>query len=516
MDPEPAGSAGGESPEAGSEGNAGGASGDQLVDKTTTAGAIEDLKRDLEAKISSTGAALDELEGTHEQDASRLTEVQHAIQEQAEVIGRLDSRLEEQAKAFDERARTLERLAGDVTDRIEELAKLQAKTAEELTSQLGTVRERGAESLDELEDRLQAELARRADRISEDFVAHTQDADSANAELRELVETRVGELELERKHDAQRSQAELTEQQRRIEELSKTLTSQLGIVRERAAERLDKLEDRLQAELARGAERISRDLVAHTQEVDSANAELRELVEARVGELERERERDAQRSQAELTKQQQRIEGLSEALERVTQDAAAGEAGRRAITAELSKVRSTAEKTVDALREELGSTVSQLGSQLDAIARRQAVAADDIRLDALFEANAEQARRVAERLEEINEVQARTADHHRSKLVDFERRLDAAMEMTASQPGAPEWESDAHQPDLTGGGLNDWSFEDFRELGLSATQAVRVLKTREVLGGFTRPDQLNDVPGLSHEQRASLTSMIDAETVESD
>ena len=204
-----------------------------------------------------------------------------------------------------------------MTDRIEELAKLQAKTAEELTSELGTVRERGAESLDELEDRLQAELARRADRISEDFVAHTQDADSANAELRELVETRVGELELERKHDAQRSQAELTEQQRRIEELSKTLTSQLGIVRERAAERLDKLEDRLQAELARGAERISRDLVAHTQEVDSANAELRELVEARVGELERERERDAQRSQAELTNEQQRIEGLSEALERV-------------------------------------------------------------------------------------------------------------------------------------------------------------------------------------------------------
>ena len=90
VDPEPAGSAGGESPEAASEGNAGGASGDQLVDKTTTAGAIEDLKRDLEAKISSTGAALDELEGTHEQDASRLTEVQHAIQEQAEVIGRLD------------------------------------------------------------------------------------------------------------------------------------------------------------------------------------------------------------------------------------------------------------------------------------------------------------------------------------------------------------------------------------------------------------------------------------------
>ena len=44
--------------------------------------------------------------------------------------------------------------------------------------------------------------------------------------------------------------------------------------------------------------------------------------------------------------------------------------------------------------------------------------------------------------------------------------------------------------------LSDASFEDLRSLGMSVTQAKRVLDYRERLGGFDSLDDLDYVPGF--------------------
>ena len=54
--------------------------------------------------------------------------------------------------------------------------------------------------------------------------------------------------------------------------------------------------------------------------------------------------------------------------------------------------------------------------------------------------------------------------------------------------------------------LNGASFEDLRDLGLSVTQAVRVLALREERGRFSSVDELDQVPGMPPELREALKS----------
>ena len=44
--------------------------------------------------------------------------------------------------------------------------------------------------------------------------------------------------------------------------------------------------------------------------------------------------------------------------------------------------------------------------------------------------------------------------------------------------------------------INDASFEQLRDLGLSVTQTGRVLAYRERLGGFRAVDELDEIPGF--------------------
>jgi len=52
--------------------------------------------------------------------------------------------------------------------------------------------------------------------------------------------------------------------------------------------------------------------------------------------------------------------------------------------------------------------------------------------------------------------------------------------------------------------LNTASVEGLRGLGLSITQAARVVANREARGGFASLDEVDAVPGLPAEQRAEL------------
>jgi DNA uptake protein ComE-like DNA-binding protein len=52
--------------------------------------------------------------------------------------------------------------------------------------------------------------------------------------------------------------------------------------------------------------------------------------------------------------------------------------------------------------------------------------------------------------------------------------------------------------------LNDASYEELRELGLSVTQTGRVLSHRERTGGFSSLEELEQIPGFPQDFLSKL------------
>ena len=57
--------------------------------------------------------------------------------------------------------------------------------------------------------------------------------------------------------------------------------------------------------------------------------------------------------------------------------------------------------------------------------------------------------------------------------------------------------------------LSSATFEDLRALGLSVTQATRLLSRREKQGGFESVDDLDELPGFPSSLRAELKSQVE-------
>jgi competence protein ComEA len=57
--------------------------------------------------------------------------------------------------------------------------------------------------------------------------------------------------------------------------------------------------------------------------------------------------------------------------------------------------------------------------------------------------------------------------------------------------------------------LSSATFEDLRALGLSVTQATRLLRRREKQGGFESVDDLDELPGFPSSLRAELKSRVE-------
>jgi DNA uptake protein ComE-like DNA-binding protein len=56
--------------------------------------------------------------------------------------------------------------------------------------------------------------------------------------------------------------------------------------------------------------------------------------------------------------------------------------------------------------------------------------------------------------------------------------------------------------------VNEVSFEQLRELGLSITQSARVIAYRDTRGGFDSLDELDEIPGLPKETRSTLKDLL--------
>jgi DNA uptake protein ComE-like DNA-binding protein len=58
--------------------------------------------------------------------------------------------------------------------------------------------------------------------------------------------------------------------------------------------------------------------------------------------------------------------------------------------------------------------------------------------------------------------------------------------------------------------LNDATFEQLRSLGMSVTQATRVIAYRERQDGFDSIDDLDSVPGFPRKLRSELKDQLTA------
>jgi hypothetical protein len=97
--------------------------------------------------------------------------------------------------------------------------------------------------------------------------------------------------------------------------------------------------------------------------------------------------------------------------------------------------------------------------------------------------------------------EARIAELSR-RLEELERALRAAN-ARASAAGASGNRDDHGRIEL-----NTATVEGLRELGLSITQAARLVALREARGGLASLDELDEVPGLPEAQRAALRGQI--------
>ena len=122
------------------------------------------------------------------------------------------------------------------------------------------------------------------------------------------------------------------------------------------------------------------------------------------------------------------------------------------------------------------------------------LAALEMRLDVREDELREQASRREAKLENrIRELQEQLAD----------AKLGTSEATTASKRTRRSGRGENGELEV-----NDVSFEQLRELGLSVTQSTRMIAYRETRGGFDSMDELDEIPGLSKEARETLKTLL--------
>ena len=160
------------------------------------------------------------------------------------------------------------------------------------------------------------------------------------------------------------------------------------------------------------------------------------------------------------------------------------EALRERETELKQQLRARYEKRKADLCKDLDGRRAELEDQLAALEMRLDVREDELR---------EQAGRREAKLEDrIRELQEQLADaklgtHEAAGSKKQRRRGD-------SKNGAPD--------------VNEVSFEQLRELGLSVTQSARVIAYRETRGRFDSLDELDEIPGLPKDARGTLKGVL--------
>jgi DNA uptake protein ComE-like DNA-binding protein len=121
---------------------------------------------------------------------------------------------------------------------------------------------------------------------------------------------------------------------------------------------------------------------------------------------------------------------------------------------------------------------------------------------------------------ELLEQAARRQEELEGRIDELESALAEARQETTPRSNAappPEMLQDEkpkpsrRRADTSNDGdldINEASFEQLRELGLSVTQSARVIAYRDTRRGFDSLDELDEVPGLPKEVRAELRAQL--------
>lgn len=141
------------------------------------------------------------------------------------------------------------------------------------------------------------------------------------------------------------------------------------------------------------------------------------------------------------------------------------------------------EKRKAELSKDFDERQAELGDQLAALEMRLDVREDELR---------EQAGRREAKLEDrIRDLQEQLAD---AKLRTNEAASSKKSRRRGGNKGGPD--------------VNEVSFEQLRELGLSVTQSARVIAYRETRGGFDSLEELDEIPGLPKDTRGILKDLL--------
>jgi DNA uptake protein ComE-like DNA-binding protein len=251
---------------------------------------------------------------------------------------------------------------------------------------------------------------------------------------------------------------------------------------------------RRRAQAGREAKRAAE---AHRREKAAREAKIRDL-EAQRAEAERD-ERDAQKAHEA---ERERLLARLSAAERWRREAE--EARHAAVTEIEARLRNAESARDDAEGRAAGkleAVEAALRNSEDARRRAESALTEAERANdaarqvytAQLQAKVEETtRRLAEQHDEAERAAARAA----AEAADYESRI-AELEMAGETDGAKR--------DAPGRlELNTASVESLRDLGLSITQAARLVSRREAVGGFGSVDDLQSVPGIPPEHLATL------------
>jgi DNA uptake protein ComE-like DNA-binding protein len=160
-------------------------------------------------------------------------------------------------------------------------------------------------------------------------------------------------------------------------------------------------------------------------------------------------------------------------------------------------------KTDQALKElraenrELAKTVRNLQTELRVQAK-----------EAKAEINKALKQREAEFKERLRSTEADLTKRFEAREETLRTRIDEAESALAGAQNAKTGSSKPRKRKAprskTALDLNNASFEDLRNLGLSVTQSARVIAYRDTRGGYESLDELDEIPGLPKGTRSSL------------
>jgi DNA uptake protein ComE-like DNA-binding protein len=236
---------------------------------------------------------------------------------------------------------------------------------------------------------------------------------------------------------------------------------------------------------AQRREKAAREAKIHDLEAQRAEAESAQRDAQMAHEAERERLL-ARLSAAERWRREAeaaRHAAVSEIEARLRAAESARDDAEERAAAEAEALEAALRKSEDA-RHRAESTLTEAERANDA-ARQVYTAQLQAKVD-------ETTRRLAEQRQEAERAAARAA----AEAANYENRI-AELQMVG--------ETDGDQRDAAGRlELNTASVEGLRDLGLSITQAARLVSRREAVGGFGSVDDLQSVPGMPPEHLATL------------